>query len=194
MNMLKFADYIKEDCYRYIGKTNLKSIIRCYFKYSGFRFSFWLRACFFLRKKRIKKILFFPLARFLYKKYKYKYGIDIPYSCEIGPGLLIYHFGGIVFVPKKAGKNITLSQCTTVGMVVKNGVKEYPEIGDGLYMAPGSKIIGGIKVGNYVAIGTNAVLNKNADDNSVIVGIPGKPISFNGSYSYLNFWRKENEK
>lgn len=57
----------------------------------------------------------------IYRHYKYKYGYDIPYAIEIGPGLQIFHIGGIVFSPAKCGKNITLSQNTTVGMTIHNG-------------------------------------------------------------------------
>ena len=116
----------------------------------------------------------------------YKIMNDIPYDRDIGPGLLIFHIGGVVFSPKSCGKNVTISQNTTVGMTVHEGIKEFPILGDNVYLAPGSAVIGGVKVGNNVAIGTNAVLTKSAPDNSVIVGIPGKVISYNGAQEYIN--------
>lgn len=99
---------------------------------------------------------------------------------------MIFHIGGVVFSPKSCGKNVTISQNTTVGMTVHEGIKEFPILGDNVYLAPGSAVIGGVKVGNNVAIGTNAVLTKSAPDNSVIVGIPGKVISYNGAQEYIN--------
>lgn len=182
----KCIEYIKKDLYRYTAKVSIANFFKAYFKYEGFRFTVWLRICSFLRVKKITKYTIFPISLFFYKRYKYKYGFDIPYSSEIGPGLLIFHINGIVFSAKSAGKNLTLSQCTTVGMTIKNGIKQYPILRDNVYMAPGSKIIGGVVIGNNVAIGSNCVVNKNIEDNSVVVGIPGKVISHNGASDYIN--------
>ncbi|MCU7765328.1 serine O-acetyltransferase [Priestia megaterium] len=178
--------YIKSDLYRYAGEISLKKFFKHYYISEGFRFSIWLRTCYFLRKKKITKYTLFPFAVLMYRHYKYKFGYDVPYAVEIGPGLLLFHINGIVFSPKMAGKNVTLSQCTTVGMTIKNGKKEYPVIGDNVYLAPGSKVIGGITVGNNVAVGTNSVLNKSVEDNAVVVGIPGNVVSYKGAGLYVN--------
>jgi len=178
--------YIKADLYRYCGDTSVKSFLQQYMKAEGFRFSVWLRICHFTKKKRITKYTIFPLARQLYKRYKYKFGYDISFNIEIGPGLLIFHINTIVLSARKIGKNFTVSQGCTVGMVIKDGQKQFPSIGDNVYMAPGSKIIGGIEIGNNVAVGTNCVLNKSVQDSAVVVGIPGKVISNNGAQDYIN--------
>jgi len=183
---VKCFDFIKADLYRYSGDTGLKSFIKQYFNAEGFRFSVWLRICFFAKKRKFTKYSIFPLALVFFKHYKYKYGYDISYNADIGPGLLIFHISNIVLSPQKVGKNMTISQGCTVGMVIKNGKKEFPTIGDNVYMAPGSKIIGGIVVGNNVGIGTNCVLNKSVDNNAIVVGIPGKVISYKGAQEYVN--------
>ena len=72
-------------------------------------------------------------------------------------------------------------------MTIKNGVKKFPIIGDGVYLAPGSKVIGGIVVGNNVAVGSNCVLNKSVENDAIVVGIPGKVISKKGAREYVNF-------
>lgn len=181
---MKLMDFILADKHRYSGEQS--GFWKTYWRYEGFRFTVWLRICQETRKKKITKYTIFPIAKLVYKHYKYKFGYDIPYDREIGPGLLIFHIGGIVFSPKSCGRNITISQNTTVGMTVHEGIKEFPILGDNVYLAPGSAVIGGVKVGNNVAIGTNAVLTKSAPDNSVIVGIPGKVISYKGAQGYIN--------
>lgn len=178
--------FIQADLFRYAGETSVKKFIKHYFLSEGFKFSVWLRICHFLRKKKLTKYTCFPFAVLIYKHYKYKFGYDIPYAIEIGPGLLLFHINGIVFSAQKAGKNLTLSQCTTVGMTIRNGNKEYPVIGDNVYLAPGAKVIGGITVGDNVALGTNCVLNRSVENNSVVVGIPGKVISYKGAEWYVN--------
>lgn len=42
-----------------------------------------------------------------------------------------------------------------------------------------------INIRNNVAIGSNAVVTKNIEDNSVVVGIPAKIISKDGSEGYI---------
>lgn len=185
MNSYSLSELIKADLYRYSGQSNMKVFFHTYFKSPAFRFTVWLRICSILRKKRLQKSLLL-ITKIIYNHYKYKYGYDIPYSIPIGPGLLIYHFGGIVFNPSYCGKNMTISHCTTVGMTIINGKKYFPIIKDNVYMAPGSKIIGNIIVEDNCAIGTNAVVTKSTNKNDVLIGIPAQRISSKGSHEYIN--------
>lgn len=47
-------------------------------------------------------------------------------------------------------------------------------------------VIGAVKIGNNVSIGANCVVTSNIPNNSVVVGIPGKVISQEGSKGYVN--------
>lgn len=48
-----------------------------------------------------------------------------------------------------------------------------PVIGDNVFIGPGAKIFGGIRVGNNVKIGANCVVFQDVPDNSTVV--LGKP-------------------
>ncbi len=63
--------------------------------------------------------------------------------------------------------------------------EEGPTIGDNVYIAPGVKVFGKIKIGDNVAIGANCVVTKDIPDNAVVVGIPGRIISNEGSGGYI---------
>ena len=52
-------------------------------------------------------------------------------------------------------------------------------------MAPGAKIFGKITIGDNVAIGANAVVNKDIPDNAVVGGIPATIINFNSSVDFI---------
>jgi len=54
-------------------------------------------------------------------------------------------------------------------------------LGDNIYIGPGSKIIGAVKIENNVASGANSVVTKDIQDNFVVAGIPGRIISYKGS-------------
>lgn len=115
-------------------------------------------------------------------------GINIEPGCEIGPGLYIGHFGNI-FLPSgvKIGKFCNISQGNTVGVAGRGEKRGIPEIGDFVYIAPGAKIIGKVKIGNHVAIGANAVVTKDLPNNAVAVGVPANIISLNSSRDFIEF-------
>jgi len=61
-----------------------------------------------------------------------------------------------------------------------------PVIGDRSFLGSGAKIIGGINVGEEAAVGANAVVTKDVPDRGVVVGIPAKLVSDQGSDGYIN--------
>ena len=53
-------------------------------------------------------------------------------------------------------------------------------IGNNVDMTIGSKIIGGVTIGNNVIVAPNSVVVKNVPDNAVVSGIPAKILLING--------------
>ncbi len=106
----------------------------------------------------------------LYHRIRSKWGIQIPRTVEIGEGFYIGHSGGITISgAAKFGNNVNISQQVTVGVSGKGEKRGVPIIGDNVYIAPGAKIFGKIKIGNNVKIGANAVVYKNIPDNAIVV-------------------------
>jgi serine O-acetyltransferase len=123
---------------------------------------------------------------FLSKSYSYwlKYrlsklslrlGFSIPLNV-FGPGLAIVHYGTIVVHHKaRVGKNCRIHVCTNIG--ASGGSDKAPVIGDNVYLAPGVKIYGDIKIGNNIAISANAVVNRSFEEEDVMLaGVPAKVI------------------
>ncbi len=109
-------------------------------------------------------------------------GIHIPLEVEIGWGFYIGHAGGIVVHPDAViGANCNISQGVTIGEGGRAEARGVPRIGDRVYIAPGAKVFGKITIGNDVAIGANAVVNKDVPDSAVVGGVPAKIISMKGS-------------
>ena len=99
------------------------------------------------------------------RKFGYKTGFTIAPNV-FGYGLVIPHYGTIVVGDKnKIGNYAELhtSICITAGEKT---------IGDGLYCSTGSKIISNINLGDFITIGANAVVDKSAISNKLLVGIP----------------------
>jgi serine O-acetyltransferase len=102
------------------------------------------------------------------------WGIEIPRSTVVGPGLFIGHFGGItISAAAVLGRNASISQNVTIGVAGSGEKLGVPVIGDDVYIAPGARLFGRITIGHNVKIGANAVIYKDVPDNSVAVLDPG---------------------
>ena len=62
-----------------------------------------------------------------------------------------------------------------------------PEIGDFVYVAPGAKIFGKVKIGDHAAIGANAVVIEDVPERAVVGGIPASIISYKSSSDFVQF-------
>ena len=111
------------------------------------------------------------------------WGIELPRQATIGPGLRIGHFGGITVSPEAVlGRNVSISQNVTIGVNGEGAKAGTPTVGDDVYIAPGARLFGPIRVGDNVKIGANAVVYRDVPDNAVVVLDPGfRVISFKGN-------------
>jgi serine O-acetyltransferase len=115
-------------------------------------------------------------------------GISIPARCQIGKGFFISHFGGIIINSKTTiGENCNLSQGVTIGITHGGKNPGVPSIGNRVYIGPSAIIIGGIEIGDDAAIGAGAIVTKSVPPRAVVVGNPGKIISFKGSFDYVHY-------
>lgn len=108
-------------------------------------------------------------------------GFEIPRGV-FGPGLSIAHHGTITVNGEAVvGHNCRIDTQTTIGDV--RG--EAPRIGDNVYIGSGARILGGVTIGDEVAIGANAVVIEDVPDRVTVGGIPARVISQRGSRGVL---------
>lgn len=182
--------YLKYDLYRYfyfspeVNKISIFRKIKLIFYTQGiwatilFRIRRWVK---YECKFRFLKIIGMPIGNFLNLLMEIMTGIHIGPDIDIGPGLYIGHYGNIFLGgDTKMGKMCNISNEVTVGFAGRGETWGLPEIGNFVYIAPGAKVVGKIKIGDYVAIGSNAVVTKSLEDGAVAVGIPAKVISHAG--------------
>jgi serine O-acetyltransferase len=143
-----------------------------------YRFGQWAK-----QRNLAIRLLADPLYIFLNFWIKIAWGIGLPRSARIGKGFYIGHFGAIqISGAAQIGANCNISQEVTIGVSGTGNNRGVPIIGDNVYIAPGAKIFGLIRIGNNVKIGANAVVYKDIPDNAVVVLDPGyKIISMNGN-------------
>ena len=187
MTYREYRFLVLSDLYRMTGRMDTSAFLAQVLRGIAFKYTFWMRTCRFTARHPLHRLFCYRVARVMLNHYTFKFGISIPPETEIGSGFYIGHFGGIVVNERSViGKNCNISHGVTLGEANRGRNKGCPVIGDNVYIGPGAKIVGAVRVGNNVAIGANCVVTKDVPDGAVVVGIPGKVISQEGSTGYVN--------
>lgn len=175
-----YAEFLDADRLALGVKFGLKS----YFLDDIWRFQRLLRL-YEYRKNCGRSRILRTIAAIRFKWLSRKLGFTIPPNV-FGPGLAIAHYGTIVVNgDAKIGRNCRLHVCVNIGAQAGRP-DSAPVIGDNCYIGPGVKIFGKIVIGNNVAIGANAVVNKSfPDGNCTIGGAPARIISRKSSKGLL---------
>lgn len=118
-----------------------------------------------------------------------KYALHIPIN-TCGRGLKIMHVGSILMNGKvTVGKDCVFHINTA--LVAGGANDEVPYLEDGVVVGIGAVVLGNTHVARNVAIGANAVVNKNIfDENVAVAGVPAHKVSDCGR---LN-WNKKKLK
>ena len=136
----------------------------------------------------IARQLFFIVYFFFKRLTEILTGIEIAHNADIGKGLFIGHLGGVIIVHSTLiGKNASFHEGVTIGGGGRGEKHGSPTIGDNVYFGAGAKVIGKINIGSNVMIGANAVVAKDVPDNAVVVGVPAKVISYEGSRDFVHY-------
>jgi len=143
----------------------------------AYRFGRWLRSA-----PAPLRVLLEPCYLVLDLAVHALWGIEISRRAHIDPGLYIAHAGGIVVAPDVViGADCNLSHEVTIGVSGRGSKRGVPTIGNGVYIAPGAKLFGRIRVGDRAKIGANCVIHRDVPDDAVVAVSPFQIISFEGN-------------
>jgi serine O-acetyltransferase len=114
----------------------------------------------------------FP-ARALSQFTRWLTGIEIHPGAVIGRRFFIDHGMGVVIgETTEIGDDVMLYHGVTLGGRQREGGKRHPTLGDGVAVGAGAKVLGPIVIGAGTVIGANAVVTRDAEPDSVLVGVP----------------------
>lgn len=116
-----------------------------------------------LRNKK-KNIIFLPFYIFVkctYRLLQIIYGFSMPFSVELGKNVCFKHglFG--IFISSEAviKNNVIIMHQVTIGSnYTSNKPIMAPYIGDDVFIGPGAKIIGDVKIAAGSKVGANALI------------------------------------
>jgi len=138
------------------------------------RFGVW-------RMKLEPKILRAPfsiLYRALFRKIRNTYGIELPYTVQLGRRVIIEHQNAIVIHGDcSIGDDCIIRQGVTMGNRYLDRPFDAPKLGARVNVGAGAKIFGNVTIGDDVNIGANAVVLSDIPSGKTAVGIPAKIIN-----------------
>ena len=107
------------------------------------------------------------------------WGVSIGRHVKIGPGLVLPHGQVIADGAARIGRDCVINPWAIIGL---SASRRYgfdgrgPEIGDGVYIGAGAKLLGPITIGDGARIGANAVVIDDVPAGATVVGAPARVI------------------
>jgi serine O-acetyltransferase len=126
------------------------------------------------------KVLRAPLSvlyRWMYRRCRNRYGIELPYSVQLGRRVIFEHQGAVVIHGSAViGDDTIIRQGVTLGNLHLDRPFDAPILGRRVNVGAGAKILGRVTVGDDAVIGANAVVLSDVREGTTVVGIPARPV------------------
>lgn len=121
------------------------------------------------------------MAYFLQMRCSEVFGIDIHPGARIGKGIMIDHAHSIVIGETAVvGDNVSMLHSVTLGGTGKEDEIRHPNIGHGVLLGAGAKVLGNISVGNCSRVAAGSVVLQNVPEKSTVAGVPAKVVGAAG--------------
>lgn len=129
------------------------------------------------------------LGRFLSHIGRFLTGIEIHPGAVIGKRFFIDHAMGVVVGETSIiGDDVTLYQGVTLGGISRDKGKRHPTLEDGVIVGAGAQVLGPITIGAGARIGANAVVLKDVEPGTTMVGIPARAAGPREKPKEPEFW------
>ena len=180
--MIKSFDDLKSYIAADLANNGQRLNLRTWIMNPVLRFTIVMRILAFCQNTNKSLLLRIPMLLW-FRRLSLKLGFSIGTNV-FGPGVTIVHYGLLIINPTtRIGKNCRIHMGVHIGGAAvfvdpEKASKYSPRLGDNVYIAPGAKIYGPVRIGSNCTIGANAVVTKDfKDDGLLIAGVPARVLS-----------------
>lgn len=136
-----------------------------------YRFGVWRMGI----RPKLLRAPFSLLYRFLYRRCRNRYGIELPFSARVGRGVVIEHQGAIVIHGATViGDRCIIRQGCTLGLRRLDALDAAPILGSDVHLGAGAVLLGRVRVGDGAVVGANAVVVEDVPAGALAVGVPAR--------------------
>lgn len=115
------------------------------------------------------------LAYFIQMRTSEVFGVDIHPGAVIGRGIMIDHAHSVVIGETAVvGDNVSMLHSVTLGGTGKEDGDRHPNIGDGVLLGAGAKVLGNITVGSCSRVAAGSVVLVDIPPCKTVAGVPAK--------------------
>jgi len=116
---------------------------------------------------------FSALYRMLYRRCRNVYGIELPYTVQLGRRVVFEHQGAVVIHGDSAiGDDCIIRQGVTLGNRRLSEPHDAPVLASDVNVGAGAKILGKVNIGVGATIGANAVVLCDVPAGALATGVP----------------------
>lgn len=124
------------------------------------------------------KVLRAPLSvvyRWAYRHCRNVYGIELPYTVQLGRRVVFEHQGGIVVHGNcRIGDDCIIRQNCTLGIRKMSELDKAPTLEAGVSVGAGAAILGAVTLGAGCMVGANAVVLSDVPPGALAIGVPAR--------------------
>jgi len=139
-----------------------------------YRFGVWRMTI----RSKIVRAPFSIIYRWMFRRCRNHYGIEVPYSARIGRRVVIEHQSCIVIHGNsEIGDDCIIRQGCTLGNKSLDRPHDAPRLGKRVNVGAGAKILGAVTIGDDAIVGANSVVLKDVPAGMIAVGLPAMNIA-----------------
>lgn len=115
------------------------------------------------------------LALFLQNRISIVFDVDIHPAARLGSGIMVDHATGLVIGETAViGRNVSMLHGVTLGGCGTGKGPRHPQIGDGVLISAGAKVLGPVRVGVGAKIAAGSVVLDDVPDHTTVAGVPAR--------------------
>lgn len=117
------------------------------------------------------------LARFLQSRIATVFDVDIHPAARIGSGLMVDHATGLVIGETAVvGSNVSILHGVTLGGCGTGGGPRHPQVGEGVLISAGAKLLGPVSIGAGAKIAAGSVVLESVEPYMTVAGVPARQV------------------